>query len=110
MRPPAGFVTPTSRPSSSSSPCSRAARWSTSTADTVAARACVDHANAARLYTRSQSEANRCSPRGRALLVSDVRAADFFTDRSLVEDPFPYYEFVRSQGLVWQEPHHGAFV
>jgi cytochrome P450 len=36
--------------------------------------------------------------------------ADFFSDPSLVEDPLSYYEFVRAQGPVWREPHHGAFV
>jgi cytochrome P450 len=40
----------------------------------------------------------------------DGPAIDFFTDPSLIADPFPYYEEVRAQGPVWQEPVHGAFV
>jgi len=35
---------------------------------------------------------------------------DFFTDESLVEDPYPYYEAARAHGPLWQEPVHGAFV
>ena len=35
---------------------------------------------------------------------------DFFSDESLLEDPFEYYEFVRAQGPVWREPYHGSFV
>lgn len=36
--------------------------------------------------------------------------ADYFTDPSIIQDPFPYYEAVREHGPVWREPHHGAFV
>jgi cytochrome P450 len=36
--------------------------------------------------------------------------ADFFADDSLLEDPYPYYEFVREQGPVWPEPHHNAYI
>ncbi len=35
---------------------------------------------------------------------------DYFTDESLLADPFPYYEAVRANGTVWQEPNHGAFL
>ena len=38
------------------------------------------------------------------------QVADFFSDNSVVEDPFSYYEFVRAQGPVWREPHHECFV
>jgi cytochrome P450 len=40
----------------------------------------------------------------------DPGAVDFFTDPSLADDPFPWYEAARQQGPVWQEPHHGAFI
>ena len=40
----------------------------------------------------------------------DGPAIDFFTDSSLIDDPYPYYEEVRVHGPVWQEPVHGAFV
>jgi cytochrome P450 len=42
--------------------------------------------------------------------VSDATAVDFFSDPSVLDDPFPYYEFVRGHGPVWKEPFHGAFV
>ncbi len=42
--------------------------------------------------------------------MSDLQTVDFFTDGSILADPFPYYESVRRQGPVWREPHHGAFV
>ena len=40
----------------------------------------------------------------------DYATADFFTEDGLLEDPYPYYEFVRDQGPVWPEPHHGAYI
>jgi cytochrome P450 len=40
----------------------------------------------------------------------DYSTIDFFSDRSLMDDPVPYYDFLRAQGPVWQEPVHGAFV
>jgi cytochrome P450 len=42
--------------------------------------------------------------------MSSFDSADFFTDPSLVEDPYPYYEFVRERGPIWREPQHGVFV
>jgi cytochrome P450 len=42
--------------------------------------------------------------------MADYSTVDFFSDRALIEDPVPYYEFLRAQGPVWQEPVHGAFV
>lgn len=42
--------------------------------------------------------------------MGEERALDFFSDVSVVEDPYPYYEYSRMQGPVWQEPYHGAFV
>jgi cytochrome P450 len=40
----------------------------------------------------------------------DYSSVDIFSDASLVEDPYPYYEFVRALGPVWREPRHGMFV
>lgn len=40
--------------------------------------------------------------------MSDFDAVDFFTDPSLVPDPHPYFEFLRAQGPVVREPHHGV--
>jgi cytochrome P450 len=33
---------------------------------------------------------------------------DFFTDPSLVPDPHPYFDYLRDQGPVVTEPHHGV--
>lgn len=33
---------------------------------------------------------------------------DYFTDPSLVEDPYPYFDHLRSQGPVVRMPHHGV--
>ena len=35
---------------------------------------------------------------------------DFFRAGNLYQDPYPYYEFLRSHGPVWQEPRRGVFV
>jgi len=37
-------------------------------------------------------------------------APDWFTDVSLAQDPFPYYEYLRSLGPVVREPYHGVVV
>ncbi len=33
---------------------------------------------------------------------------DFFRDDTLVGDPYPYFEYLRSQGPAPREPHHGV--
>jgi cytochrome P450 len=40
--------------------------------------------------------------------VSDFDGVDFFTDESLVADPYPYLEYLRESGPVVREPHHGV--
>lgn len=40
--------------------------------------------------------------------MSDFDAVDFFTDPSLVPDPHPYFDYLRGQGPVVREPHHGV--
>jgi cytochrome P450 len=42
--------------------------------------------------------------------VSDISTIDWFADKSLLEDPYSYYERVRAQGPVWREPFHGAYM
>ena len=39
---------------------------------------------------------------------TDDEAIDFFTDESLVADPYPYFERLRAAGPVGREPHHGT--
>ena len=38
----------------------------------------------------------------------DFDTIDFFHARPLYQDPYPYYEYLRSHGPVWREPHHGV--
>src|SRR3546814_10072590 len=43
-------------------------------------------------------------------LVTDLHTANFFRDRAVQADPYPYFDAVRSQAPVWQEPHYGVFM
>ncbi len=38
----------------------------------------------------------------------DFDTIDWFRARPLYQNPYPYYEYLRSHGPVWREPHHGA--
>jgi cytochrome P450 len=38
----------------------------------------------------------------------DYKSVDFFTDGSLVDDPYPYFDYLRTQSPVFREPHHGV--
>ena len=40
--------------------------------------------------------------------ASDFDGIDFFRARELYQDPYPYYEYLRSHGPVWREPHRGV--
>src|SRR5246127_2548995 len=40
--------------------------------------------------------------------MSDYDSIDFFTDPSLVPDPHPYFDYLRSQNPVLWLPHHGV--
>ena len=40
--------------------------------------------------------------------MSEFDKVDFFTDQSLVADPYPYFEFLRGKCPVTREPHHGV--
>jgi len=37
-------------------------------------------------------------------------SVDYFTDDSLVGDPYPYFDSLRTQGPVVREPHHGVMM
>jgi cytochrome P450 len=41
--------------------------------------------------------------------MSDFTDVDYFTDASLVEDPYSYYEHLRAQGTVWPESYQGTY-
>jgi cytochrome P450 len=38
--------------------------------------------------------------------MTDFDAVDFFRDPDFIADPYPYFEFLRSEGVVRREPHH----
>ena len=38
----------------------------------------------------------------------DIGQRDFFTDETLLADPYAYYEALRSKCPVQREPHHGV--
>jgi cytochrome P450 len=40
--------------------------------------------------------------------MTDLASADYFTDATIAQDPYDYYEHLRSNGPVYQEPHHGV--
>ncbi|MBN2624407.1 MAG: cytochrome P450 [Acidimicrobiales bacterium] len=42
--------------------------------------------------------------------MSDFRNAKFFKDRAIQDDPYPYFDWVREQSPVWQEPRYGVFL
>ncbi|MBV8957410.1 MAG: cytochrome P450 [Actinobacteria bacterium] len=35
---------------------------------------------------------------------------NFFRDRAVQDDPYAYFDAVRAEGPVWQEPHYGVFM
>jgi cytochrome P450 len=41
-------------------------------------------------------------------MTSTYESIDFFTDPSLVPDPHPYFDYLRSQNPVLRLPHHGV--
>ena len=42
--------------------------------------------------------------------MSDYDTKDFFRDQSFVDDPYPYFAWLRSQCPVRPEPHHGVMM
>ena len=46
----------------------------------------------------------------RQMAMASYDAADWFCDEALVQDPFPYYEYLRAKGPVVRAPHHGVVV
>ncbi len=42
--------------------------------------------------------------------MSDYDSVNFFRDQSLVADPYPYFDHLRSQCPVWREPHHDVLM
>lgn len=49
--------------------------------------------------------------RGRqAAVVTDPKTTNFFRDRAVQDDPYPYYDALRQLSPVWQEPDQGVFM
>jgi cytochrome P450 len=42
--------------------------------------------------------------------VGELTEANFFRDRAVQDDPYPYFDAVRALSPVWQEPHFGVFL
>jgi cytochrome P450 len=42
--------------------------------------------------------------------VTGLETTNFFHDRSVQDDPYAYFDALRTQSPVWQEPHFGVFM
>jgi cytochrome P450 len=42
--------------------------------------------------------------------MAGLEERNFFTDRAIQDDPYPYFDALRTLSPVWQEPHHGVFM
>jgi cytochrome P450 len=40
--------------------------------------------------------------------VPDLASVDYFSDQAIAQDPYDYLDYLRSQGPVYREPHHGV--
>jgi cytochrome P450 len=40
--------------------------------------------------------------------MTDLASVDYFSDQAIAQDPYEYLDYLRSQGPVFQEPHHGV--
>jgi cytochrome P450 len=40
--------------------------------------------------------------------MTDLASVDYFSDRAVAQDPYEYLDYLRDQGPVFQEPHHGV--
>ena len=54
------------------------------------------------------SKCSASDPPTRELPVTDYDSVDFFTDQSLLEDPYPYFDHLRSKCPVLPTAHHGV--
>ncbi|HEV3352570.1 MAG TPA: cytochrome P450 [Acidimicrobiales bacterium] len=42
--------------------------------------------------------------------MADFETVNFFKDRAIHDDPYAYYDWLREQHPVWQEPRYGVFM
>ena len=40
--------------------------------------------------------------------MTDLAEIDYFTDADIAQDPYAYWEYLRSEGPVVREPHYGV--
>src|SRR5579875_1855039 len=40
--------------------------------------------------------------------MTDLAEVDYFTDADIAQDPYAYWDFLRSHGPVFREPHYGV--
>lgn len=40
--------------------------------------------------------------------MTDLASVDYFSDPAITQDPYEYFDYLRSQGPVFAEPHHGV--
>ncbi|HEX3899402.1 MAG TPA: cytochrome P450 [Mycobacteriales bacterium] len=43
-------------------------------------------------------------------MSTDFAQVNFFSDKEIQADPYPYFDWVRSQHPVWQEPRYGVYM
>src|SRR3977135_848456 len=67
-----------------------------------------------RSSTKSVRSSARCgdrranSPITKDPLMTDFDQIDFFTDKSIIDDPYPYFDYLRSQCPVLHDPRSGV--
>ena len=42
--------------------------------------------------------------------MADFETTNFFTDRAVHDDLYPYFDHLRNLGPIWQEPHYGVYM
>lgn len=42
--------------------------------------------------------------------MSEFVSANFFADRAIQDDPYPYFDWVHEQSPVWREPNYGLYI
>ncbi len=42
--------------------------------------------------------------------MGGLEERNFFVDRAVQDDPYPYFDALRAQSPIWREPHYGVFM
>src|SRR5438128_3537770 len=70
-------------------------------------RRCAKHLPENAVRAPSRPAVSSARVRG-GLVTADFEQVDFFSNESLLEDPYPYFEHLRSKCPVTPLPHHGV--